>query len=42
MRLLLIFFVAAVMFGCTDNVNSAKPNVNTANSNTAKPAAAAG
>ena len=37
MRFLAIFFVTAMTFGCSDNVNSAKPNVNTANSNTAKP-----
>ena len=38
MRLLFILFLTAVTFGCSDNVNSAKPNVNTANTNTAKPA----
>jgi glutaminyl-peptide cyclotransferase len=39
MRLLVILFFTVLTFGCTDNVNSAKPNVNTANTNTAKPAA---
>lgn len=36
MRFLLIIFVSAILFGCSDNVNSAKPNVNTANSITTK------
>ena len=39
MRFLVIFFATAFTIGCTDNVNSARPNVNTANSNAAKPAA---
>ncbi|MFN0277289.1 MAG: glutaminyl-peptide cyclotransferase [Pyrinomonadaceae bacterium] len=36
MRFLMIFFTAAMMFGCTGDVNSPRPNVNAVNSNTAK------
>ena len=37
MRLLILFFSAALAFGCSSGANPPKPNVNTANTNTVKP-----
>jgi len=37
MRFLILFFSAAMAVGCSSAANTPKPNVNTANTNTAKP-----